>query len=440
MSSTTEVAPASVYRDYAIFAERQYHSIVKAPDSLRLKVLVDRKTLEVRTLEGRLLRLGRNSVEYNPIKTELERSKNVLAEDMKQYDAHMKTRDGFLERAIEMHSRSLATSDEFDDDSAIRVCSLWFANFDYGENSFQGKIATALRRIPSRKFVFLTHQLTARLTRSRTSVPPGTTDNVNNAYDLVLRMCREHSFHCLYSVFCLQADKAVSQSHRHSTRNPVPSSQVERAAAAADIFNVLFNGNERDTARATSIKRVCDAALEWAKFPIKGLKLEKGKRYPVKEHLLILKLKDVNVPVMTAHTPLDPTGHYNNCVWLHKYEASYTIAGGINMPKIMECTGSDGQKYKQLVSPHSVLVKLSLPPTYQFKGEGADDLRQDAVMEQVFELVNIVLRRDRDTLKRNLRLRTYTVIPIASQAGVLEFVDQTTPLQNWLPSAHLKYV
>ena len=74
----------------------------------------------------------------------------------------------------------------------------------------------------------------------------------------------------------------------------------------------------------------------------------------------------------------------------------------------------------------------------QFKGEGEDDLRQDAVMEQVFDLVNVVLRHDRETRKRKLSVRGYKVIPLAAQAGVLEFVDNTTPLASWIKPAHLR--
>jgi len=75
----------------------------------------------------------------------------------------------------------------------------------------------------------------------------------------------------------------------------------------------------------------------------------------------------------------------------------------------------------------------------QFKGEGNDDLRQDAVMEQVFELVNNILRRDRETRRRDLTIRDYRVIPLSSQAGVLEFVGNTIPLSNWLKPAHARY-
>ena len=57
-------------------------------------------------------------------------------------------------------------------------------------------------------------------------------------------------------------------------------------------------------------------------------------------------------------------------------------------------------------------------------------------MEQVFDLVNVVLCRDRETRRRNLSIRDYRVIPLAPQAGVLEFVGNTLPLGSWLGKAH----
>jgi ataxia telangiectasia mutated family protein len=75
---------------------------------------------------------------------------------------------------------------------------------------------------------------------------------------------------------------------------------------------------------------------------------------------------------------------------------------------------------------------------YQFKGEGNDDLRQDAVMEQVFDLVNSILRRDPETRRRDLKVREYKVIPLSPRAGLLEFVGNTFPLREWLSKAHLR--
>lgn len=67
-------------------------------------------------------------------------------------------------------------------------------------------------------------------------------------------------------------------------------------------------------------------------------------------------------------------------------------------------------------------------------------MRQDAVMEQVFDLVNKVLNSDRETKRRDLKVRRYKVIPLAAQAGLLEFVNNTTPLQEWLFGAHPRSV
>ena len=61
-------------------------------------------------------------------------------------------------------------------------------------------------------------------------------------------------------------------------------------------------------------------------------------------------------------------------------------------------------------------------------------------MEQVFQLVNVLLEKDDGSKRRNLSLRTYKVIPLASQAGVLQFVENTLPLSSWLVPAHQRYI
>ena len=100
--------------------------------------------------------------------------------------------------------------------------------------------------------------------------------------------------------------------------------------------------------------------------------------------------------------------------------ATIDFAGGINLPKIVECIGSDGSVSKQLV-------------------KGKDDLRQDAVMQQVFTLVNVLLRRDVAARKRALHMRAYRVVPLAPTAGVLQWVDNTMPVSSWLVKGHERH-
>lgn len=75
--------------------------------------------------------------------------------------------------------------------------------------------------------------------------------------------------------------------------------------------------------------------------------------------------------------------------------------------------GSDGRLYKQLV-------------------KGGDDMRQDAVMEQVFQNVNCTLLKDSETSKRRVTIRTYKIVPTTPQTGVLEWVENTAPYGNLL--------
>lgn len=70
---------------------------------------------------------------------------------------------------------------------------------------------------------------------------------------------------------------------------------------------------------------------------------------------------------------------------------------------------------------------------------GNDDLRQDAIMEQVFEQVSNVLRDHRSTRRRNLGIRTYKVLALTSNTGIIEFVQNTIPLHDYLMPAHQRY-
>lgn len=341
---------AKVFHQYAIFAERQYHAISKSPDALRWKIYVDRKREEIKQRQRRMDSV-RNSPEYETLRKEQGRAHQLLNQDIERSKEHLSQRTSFLTSAVEMHSRCLAASDKFDEDSPIRLCSLWLANFDNDDQAL--RFGEALERVPSRKFVFLAHQLTARLSKSEREQP---SQNQEILQTVIQRMGSEHPFHSLFPLYCLKGDRPPSQasgmSRRHSVRQGTPgASQLERAAAVSDIFDKL-RSDRRGGERVRAVEYVCNASLEWAKYPIKHLFRGKHKlaSLSVPEQILIHKLKDVQVPVITAPTQIDPTTEYRDCVWISHFEKDYTTAGGVNLPKIIKCHGSNGQVYKQLVS------------------------------------------------------------------------------------------
>jgi ataxia telangiectasia mutated family protein len=101
---------------------------------------------------------------------------------------------------------------------------------------------------------------------------------------------------------------------------------------------------------------------------------------------------------------------------------------GLTRPKILVCVGSKGTLFKQLV-------------------KGNDDIRQDAIMQQVFTYANELLRRrtvhsranyshrkkgDTRCLSKTLKLLTYNVVPLSPKSGILEWVDNTQPFLDYL--------
>lgn len=60
-------------------------------------------------------------------------------------------------------------------------------------------------------------------------------------------------------------------------------------------------------------------------------------------------------------------------------------------------------------------------------------------MEQVFEQVSNLLGAQRATRQRNLGIRTYKVLPLTTTSGIIEFVQNTIPLHDYLMPAHQRH-
>jgi phosphatidylinositol kinase/protein kinase (PI-3 family) len=76
-----------------------------------------------------------------------------------------------------------------------------------------------------------------------------------------------------------------------------------------------------------------------------------------------------------------------------------------------------------------------------------DDLRQDSVLSSVFNMVNILLAKsnyivtaDFETRARELSIRTYKIVPLAPQAGVIHWLEGTRPLGDLLAHAHATFL
>ncbi|KAJ2347201.1 hypothetical protein GGH91_001926, partial [Coemansia sp. RSA 2671] len=89
------------------------------------------------------------------------------------------------------------------------------------------------------------------------------------------------------------------------------------------------------------------------------------------------------------------------------------IMSSLQRPKKITMVGSDGRSYSFLCKPK-------------------DDLRKDARLMEFNSMINHLLRSNAQTQKRGLHIRTYAVVPLNEECGLIQWVPSTAGLRQIL--------
>ncbi|OCH96265.1 FAT-domain-containing protein [Obba rivulosa] len=96
-------------------------------------------------------------------------------------------------------------------------------------------------------------------------------------------------------------------------------------------------------------------------------------------------------------------------ITITSFTAKLTVVSSKQRPRRLSLKGSDGRDYQYLLKGH-------------------EDLRQDERVMQLFSLVNNLLAVDTDCFKRRLHIQRFPVIPLAPNAGLLGWVQDSDTL------------
>ncbi|KII85882.1 hypothetical protein PLICRDRAFT_144570 [Plicaturopsis crispa FD-325 SS-3] len=91
------------------------------------------------------------------------------------------------------------------------------------------------------------------------------------------------------------------------------------------------------------------------------------------------------------------------------FSPKLSVISSKQRPRRLSLEGSDGRDYQYVLKGH-------------------EDLRQDERVMQLFSLVNTLLSVDTDSFKRRLHIQRYPVIPLAPNAGLLGWVQDSDTL------------
>ncbi|KAJ2769955.1 Serine/threonine-protein kinase tel1, partial [Coemansia nantahalensis] len=415
----------------AAFAERQCEELTATRDDEAAIAMRKQKTREFAACQQEIAKTT-SAGGLARLRAILRRLEIQVANDQKELAVLRSSIDGFMRLAIWSFVKCLECTDAFDD-SVYSLVSLVVTHARSAE--LQGVLTPGLTdAVPSRKFLPLVHQLCARLSTDEDSFH-------RMIVHLVRRMAVDYPYHTMYHLFALR--------NANRTTTTAPSSAGRRSASAAAL---LAPESERMEARRSeaateilvgassvstelrgivqAIDELCSMYIELAVSPVpdkyKNGKGD-GKMIAFDKRLRVTRLAKnppPNIPVLTARPQADAPRDYTSVPFITSIAEGYSLAGGINLPKIVRVLGTDGRRYKQLV-------------------KGKDDMRQDAVIEQLFHVINCFMRAPRGrpgtTPVSGLRVRTYQVVPLTKRCGVLQWVDNTVPLGNWFRASDKKY-
>ena len=120
-------------------------------------------------------------------------------------------------------------------------------------------------------------------------------------------------------------------------------------------------------------------------------------------------------PHQFIEKPGQYTGNQPPCVDAHikvsSFDSDTLVMGSLRKPKRLKIRGNDQKDYPYLV-------------------KGGEDLRLDQRVQQLFSVMNEIFTSDAQCTRRHLSLLTYQVVPMTSQVGLIEWIDNTKPLKG----------
>lgn len=365
---------------------------------------------------------------------------NQLARVIKADDATERattaTKGELVAMAVRAYGATLRTDGTHDRPALFALVRLWFAH--HQEIGVADEVESTLPQLPAGKLLPLAYQLASRLGTEGDEADQRLGSTVAT---VVEQMCTAHPYHMLWHVFAISNGDRMVDGSRNS--NPKMRGGMElvvddtKVRAAQSLLASVRQRGDRTAAIILQMEELIEVYLHISRLKFAPSSRGRQRVEPVPLPGSLRRRCAAGafhlLPVTTAVLPVDPSGEYHvggsqptAIPYLCSFGTYMEGVGGINAPKRIRVHDSHGGSKQELVK------------------SGNDDLRQDAVLQQMFSLINDLLAAIPGD-PRHLRVRTYRVVPFTPTAGLVGWVEDTMPLADYLvgpdrtSGAHLAY-
>ncbi|KAF3927530.1 hypothetical protein AA313_de0202685 [Arthrobotrys entomopaga] len=267
-----------------------------------------------------------------------------------------------------------------------------------------GSITQTLSNVPTYVFLTALPQI-----MSRVGIQSNTT--WVHLERIIVRILVAYPQHTLWSILAVfKSAHGDKRTHERRTRAQRILNNLEsQRTGAVDLRSLIV-----------AAQKLVHELLGLSNFEIKGkpthvsLRDDLGFQHNVAPVALIIPVQSaltVSFPADGLTSKLDHNPFSRDQATISKFEDEADVMTSLQKPRKITIIGSDGRRYPLMCKPK-------------------DDLRKDARLMEFNTIINRLLKKDDESSRRQLQIRTYAVTPLNEECGLIEWVNNLRPLRD----------
>ncbi|KAG8530063.1 uncharacterized protein KY384_005545 [Bacidia gigantensis] len=334
---------------------------------------------------------------------------------------------------VENYLRSLAFGAKYLFQTLPRILTLWLdlgvdseSSLDpkYGnDEAFRSHITTQRRkllsacnsqirkyidRLPAWVFYTALSQLVARICHPSQAIS-------GLLIDLIAKVVMQHTAQALWTLLAMAKSSSKDRANRGvacMTKTLENARKSKSDIVAADLKAFIAQGQKL----SDQLLRVCETEIK-SKAPNVHLSNDLGFKHSFATSKLAMPTETCLTASLPTSENVDMRKHRafnsNDYVHISAFMNEVLVLNSLQRPRKISIRGSDGHLYSMLCKPK-------------------DDLRKDQRLMEFNAMINRSLKKDADSSKRRLYVKTYAVTPLNEECGLIEWVDGLRTLRDIL--------
>lgn len=336
---------------------------------------------------------------------------------------------------IENYLRSMSFGAKYLHQTLPRILTLWLElgseaeqpldpvygnddNFRNHTSAQRRKMLTAIHtqlkkyidRLPAFLFYTALSQIVARICHTHKTV-------FSHLVDIVAKVVSQHPQQALWTLLAIVKSSDRNRASRGVTCMSKLTEYAKRTKGDGTGLQTLINTSQQ---LSDQLLRVCEGELKGKSTNVSITKDLGFNHKAFAGCRLVIPLEitlTANLPPVTEAKIRQHKAFSKDVITISSVLDDVMVLNSLQRPRRISIRGSDGHVYALLCKPK-------------------DDLRKDQRLMEFNAMINRSLKKDADSSKRRLYIKTYAVTPLNEECGLIEWIDNLKTLREILLNAY----